>query len=57
MTRTPSQSRSLLLDISDQLNAELTLQELVRFLSQDQVEAFMTHLCEVADIEDLIPAS
>ena len=56
MTRTPSQSRSLLLDIADQLDAELTLQELVRFMTQDQVEAFMTHLCEVADIEDLMPA-
>jgi hypothetical protein len=56
MTRTPSQSRSLLLDIADQLDAELTLQELVRFMSQDQVEAFMDHLCEVADIEDLMPA-
>ena len=55
MTRTPSQSRSLLLDIADQLDAELTLQELVRFMTQDQVEDFMTHLCEVADIEDLIP--
>ena len=55
MTRTPSQSRSLLLDIADQLDAELTLQELVRFMTQDQVEDFMTHLCEVADIEDLMP--
>lgn len=57
MTRTPSQSRSLLLDIADQLNPELTLQELVRFMPQDQVEDFMTHLCEVADIQDLMPAS
>ena len=55
MTRTPSQSRSLLLDIADQLDAELTPQELVRFMTQDQVEDFMTHLCEVADIEDLMP--
>ena len=57
MTRTPSQSRSLLLDIADQLDPELTLQELVRFMPSDQVEDFMTHLCEVADIEDLMSAS
>ena len=57
MTRTPSQSRSLLLNIADQLDYELTFQEMVRFMSQDQVEAFMDHLCEVADITDLMPAS
>ncbi|WP_226400267.1 hypothetical protein [Synechococcus sp. MU1643] len=57
MTRTPSQSRSLLLNIADQLDYELTFQEMVRFMSQDQVEDFMTHLCEVADITDLMPAS
>ena len=57
MNRTPSQSRSLLLSIADQLDPELTLQEMVRFLPSDTVEAFMDHLCEVADITDLIPAS
>ena len=57
MTRTPSQSRSLLLSIADQLDPELTLQELVRFLPSDTVEAFMDHLCEVADIEDLMPSA
>ena len=57
MTRTPSQSRSLLVDIADQLDYEQTLKELVRVMSQDQVESFMDHLCEVADITDLMPAS
>ena len=57
MTRTPSQSRSLLLSIADQLDPELTLQEMVRFLPSDTDEAFMDHLCEVADITDLMPAS
>ena len=57
MTRTPSQSRSLLLSIADQLDSKLTLHEMVRFLPSDTVEAFMTHLCEVADIEDLMPSA
>ena len=57
MTRTPSQTRSLLLSIADQLDAELTLQELVRFLPSATCEAFMDHLCEVADIEDLMPSA
>ena len=56
MTRTPSQSRSLLLAIADQLDPELTLQEPVRVMSQQQVEDFMDHLCDVADIEDLVGA-
>ena len=56
MTRTPSQSRSLLLAIADQLDPELTLQELVRVMSQQQVEDFMDHLTEVADITDLMPS-
>ena len=56
MTRTPSQSLSLLIDIADQLDYEQTFKELVRVMNQDQVEAFMDHLCEVADIEDLIPS-
>ena len=55
MTRTPSQSRNLLLNIADQLDYELTFQEMVRFMSQQHVEDFMTHLCEVADITDLMP--
>jgi len=53
MTRTPSQSRSLLLDITDQLSASAVVEEMVRFLSQDQVEAFMDHLCEMDYLEDL----
>lgn len=57
MTRTPSQSRSRLLSIADQLDPELTFQKMVRFLPSDTVEAFMDHLCEVADITDLVPAS
>ncbi|MDC3010103.1 hypothetical protein OAZ06_04045 [Synechococcus sp. AH-736-G20] len=56
MTHIPSQSRSLLIDIADQLDYEQTFKELVRVMNQDQVEDFMTHLCEVADIEDLMPA-
>ena len=56
MTRTPSQTRSLLLSIADQLDPELTLQELISFLPSATCEDFMTHLCEVADITDLIPA-
>lgn len=56
MTRTPSQSRSLLLDIATQLDHELTLQELISFLPASTVEDFMTHLCEVADITDLMPS-
>ena len=55
MTRTPSQTRSLLLAIAEQLDPELTLQEMVRFLPTATCEEFMTHLCEVADIEDLMP--
>lgn len=57
MTRTPSQSRSLLLSIAEQLDHELTFEEIVRFLPQQTVEEFMTHLCEVADITDLMTAS
>ena len=53
MTRTPSQSRSLLVDIADQLDYEQTFKELVRVMSQDQVEAFMDHLCEIDYITDL----
>ena len=56
MTRNPSQSRSLLLSIADQLDRELTLQELVTFLPSATCEDFMTHLCEVADITDLMPS-
>ena len=54
--RTPGQSRSLLLNIADQLDPELTLQELVCVMSQQQVEAFLDHLCDVADLTDLMPA-
>ena len=57
MTRTPSHSRSLLPSIADQLDPELTLQEMVRFLPSDTVEAFMDHLCEVADVTDLMPSA
>ncbi|MDC0277613.1 hypothetical protein OAK87_01415 [bacterium] len=54
-TRTPAQSSSLLLNIADQLDHELTFQEIVSFLPSATVEEFMSHLCEVADIEDLMP--
>ena len=57
MTRTPSQTRNLLLSIADQLDPELTLQELISFLPSATCEDFMTHLCEVADITDLIPST
>ena len=57
MTRTPSQTRSLLLSIADQLDPELTLQELISFLPSSTCEEFMDHLCDVADITDLIPAN
>ena len=57
MTRTPAQTRSLLLSIADQLDPELTLQELVRFLPSATCEEFMDHLCEVADITDLMPSA
>ena len=54
-TRTPAQSRTLLLNIADQLDHELTFQEIVSFLPSATVEEFMTHLKHVADIEDLLP--
>jgi hypothetical protein len=54
-TRTPAQSRSLLLNIADQLDHELTFQEIVSFLPAATVEEFMDHLFEVADIADLLP--
>ena len=46
-----------MVSIADQLDPELTFQKMVRFLPSDTVEAFMDHLCEVADITDLVPAS
>lgn len=54
--RTPSQTRSLLLSIADQLDPELTLQELIAFLPSATCEEFMDHLCDVAEITDLMPA-
>ncbi len=54
-TRTPAQSRSLLLNIADQLDQELTFQEMVSFLPAATVEEFLSHLKHVVDIEDLLP--
>lgn len=49
-----SEVRSLVVELGEALDYELTYKELVRFLPQSTLEEFINHLQTVADIEDLI---